>query len=104
LIRGGRVVAEYFKALLPNYSVFDEKRYFEPGGAPCVFDLHGVPVGHHDLRGHLVPGAGRARQGGGRAPCSFNLNASPFHKGKAPEREELVGKRARRETASRSCT
>ena len=94
VIRGGQVVAEYFKALLPNYSVFDEKRYFEPGGAPCVFELHGVPVGITICEDIWFPApAAHAREAGAR--LLINLNASPFHKGKAPEREELVGKRAR---------
>ena len=38
----GEIVAEYHKQLLPNYGVFDEKRYFEPGGDPCVLDMQGV--------------------------------------------------------------
>jgi NAD+ synthase (glutamine-hydrolysing) len=94
LIRGGRIAAEYRKALLPNYSVFDEKRYFEPGGEPCVFDLHGTPVGItvcEDI--WFAEPAARAAAAG--AKLLLNLNASPYHKGKAPEREELVGKRAR---------
>jgi NAD+ synthase (glutamine-hydrolysing) len=94
VIRDGAVVAEYFKALLPNYSVFDEKRYFEPGGAPCVVDLHGVLVGITICEDIWFPApAAHAREAGAR--LLVNLNASPFHKGKAPEREELVGKRAR---------
>jgi len=94
VVRDGRVVAEYFKALLPNYSVFDEKRYFEPGGAPCVVELHGVPVGVTICEDIWFPApAAGAREAGAR--LLVNLNASPFHKGKAPEREELVGRRAR---------
>jgi len=94
VIGDGRVVAEYFKALLPNYSVFDEKRYFEPGGAPCVVELNGVPVGITICEDIWFPApAAHAKEAGAR--LLVNLNASPFHKGKAPEREELVGKRAR---------
>ncbi len=94
LLHNGAVVAEYHKALLPNYSVFDEKRYFEPGGEPCVVDIKGVPVGLtvcEDI--WFAEPAARAAAAGAR--LLFNLNASPYHKGKAPEREELVGKRAR---------
>jgi len=94
VIGDGRVVAEYFKALLPNYSVFDEKRYFDPGGEPCVVELHGVPVGITICEDIWFPApAAHAREAGAR--LLVNLNASPFHTGKAPEREELVGKRAR---------
>src|SRR6476619_3250612 len=41
VIRDGRVQQVYYKACLPNYTVFDEDRYFEPGTAPCVFDVAG---------------------------------------------------------------
>lgn len=93
VIRDGQLFAEYHKALLPNYSVFDEKRYFEPGGEPCVFDIQGVPVGIticEDIW-YKTPAARAAEQG---ARILLNLNASPFHHGKAPEREMLVQKRA----------
>jgi NAD+ synthase (glutamine-hydrolysing) len=94
VLRDGAILAEYHKALLPNYSVFDEKRYFEPGGAPCVVDIKGIPVGLTICEDIWFPRpAARAREAGAR--LLLNLNASPFHKGKAPEREELVGKRAR---------
>ena len=41
--RDGEVIAEYAKHLLPNYSVFDEKRYFVPGHEAVTFELNGVP-------------------------------------------------------------
>jgi len=93
VLRDGRLFAEYHKALLPNYSVFDEKRYFEPGGAPCVIDLDGLTVGItvcEDIW-YAQPAADAAAAG---ARVLFNLNASPYHTGKAPEREELLRKRA----------
>jgi NAD+ synthase (glutamine-hydrolysing) len=93
LLREGAIVAEYYKALLPNYSVFDEKRYFEPGGEPCVVEIAGVPVGLticEDI--WFREPAARAAEAG--AKILFNLNASPFHSGKAPERRELLCKRA----------
>jgi NAD+ synthase (glutamine-hydrolysing) len=92
VIRDGEVVAEYFKALLPNYSVFDEKRYFEAGDQPCVLDINGVPVGLticEDIW-YKEPAAKAAASG---AKVLVNLNASPFHTGKAVEREDLVRKR-----------
>jgi len=45
VIRDGRIVGVYDKQRLPNYTVFDEERYFEPGGTPCVFGIDGVPPG-----------------------------------------------------------
>lgn len=93
VIREGQIVAEYFKTLLPNYSVFDEKRYFESGDRPCVFDLNGVPIGIticEDIW-YKIPAAEAAEAG---AKILLNLNASPFHMGKAPEREILLQKRA----------
>ncbi|MGD2083241.1 MAG: NAD+ synthase [Chromatiales bacterium] len=94
VIRDGAIAAEYHKALLPNYSVFDEKRYFEPGAEPCVVDIRGVPVGVticEDI--WFAAPARRAAAAGAR--LLVNLNASPYHTGKAPEREQLVGTRAR---------
>ncbi len=93
VIRDGEIIAEYHKALLPNYSVFDEKRYFEPGGDPCVVEIAGTPVGLticEDI--WFREPAARAAEAG--AKVLLNLNASPFHSGKAPEREELLRKRA----------
>ncbi len=45
VLRGGRIEAMYFKQRLPNYQVFDEKRYFETGNTPCVFTVDGRRVG-----------------------------------------------------------
>lgn len=93
VVRNGEIVAEYHKALLPNYSVFDEKRYFEPGGEPCVVAINDVPVGIticEDIW-YNTPAARAAEAG---AQVLLNLNASPFHQGKAPEREQLLRKRA----------
>ncbi len=45
VIRDGRIVAEYGKQELPNYGVFDEKRYFQAGSEPCVVELQGVRLG-----------------------------------------------------------
>jgi NAD+ synthase (glutamine-hydrolysing) len=45
VLRGGKVVATYYKQLLPNYRVFDEERYFEPGDKPLVIDVDGFKFG-----------------------------------------------------------
>jgi len=45
IIQGGKVIGVYDKQRLPNYTVFDEERYFEPGGGPCVFGMNGISFG-----------------------------------------------------------
>jgi len=45
LLRGGRIERFYFKQKLPNYKVFDEKRYFEVGDRPCVFEIEDTKIG-----------------------------------------------------------
>ena len=94
VIRNGEIVGEYHKQFLPNYSVFDEKRYFEPGHNPCVIDLKGIPTGLticEDIWEEFP--AAQAKSAGAR--LLLNLNASPYYHGKAPERETLVQQRAR---------
>ena len=94
VLRDGRIAAEYAKRSLPNYQVFDEKRYFSAGDAPLVLDLEGLPVGISvcediwEEKPILDSAAAGAR-------LLLNLNASPFHRGKARERLEVVGARAR---------
>ncbi|ODB94296.1 NAD+ synthase [Candidatus Thiodiazotropha endoloripes] len=93
VVSGGQLIAEYEKHKLPNYSVFDEKRYFAPGHEAVTFNLKGVQLGLtvcEDI--WEAEPAAMSRAAG--AQLLLNLNASPFHIGKAPEREELVQKRA----------
>ncbi len=89
LLRDGQVVATYHKEHLPNYSVFDEKRYFVPGGEPCVVEIKGVPVGITICEDVWQPGpVAKAAAAGAR--LLLNLNASPFHIRKGHEREEVL--------------
>jgi len=90
----GKLVGIYDKQFLPNYGVFDERRYFEPGdGALCLFEVNGWRVGvgvcedlwHDELA---------VRQQTMGCDVWLNLNASPFHAGKQAEREALVQRRA----------
>jgi NAD+ synthase (glutamine-hydrolysing) len=94
LIADGVVVAEYAKQLLPNYSVFDEKRYFQPGGSPCVIEFKGARLGLTVCEDIWEEGPARQAAEAG-AELLININASPYHTGKAPEREELLVLRAR---------
>lgn len=101
LCRNGQIVGTYRKQLLPNYSVFDEDRYFTPGasvldGHPAgVFSIHGVTVGIsvcEDI--WYADGPARAQAAHG-ARVLLNLNGSPYHQGKHDEREDMLTQRAR---------
>lgn len=93
LIREGEIRETHHKQLLPNYGVFDEKRYFEPGDKTTVFDLHGIPAALSICEDIWE-----------EAPCQdakkagvkliFNISASPFHSEKASMREQLLKLRA----------
>ena len=94
VIHRGEVVAEYAKQCLPNYQVFDEKRYFSAGSAACVVDVHGLRVGLSICEDIWEPEPARlARQTG--AELLVNLNASPFHLDKQQQRQQVVAQRAR---------
>ena len=66
VLADGAVQAVYRKMLLPNYSVFDERRYFEPGDAPALIEINGVRARADDLRGHLVSGSAGLGRGARR--------------------------------------
>lgn len=93
VIRGRRIEAIYRKQVLPNYGVFDEKRYFQPGHQPLVFYLGGVPVGLAICEDVWTEGpVERTAQAGAR--LILTLNASPYHAHKIPEREQTLRERA----------
>jgi NAD+ synthase (glutamine-hydrolysing) len=94
LLRDSRMQASYRKQLLPNYSVFDEKRYFAPGDAPCVVEIGGVPAGLTICEDVWQPEPVQAAVTAG-ARLLLTLNASPYHMDKQREREEIVQARAR---------
>ncbi|HNE61029.1 MAG TPA: nitrilase-related carbon-nitrogen hydrolase, partial [Ottowia sp.] len=90
----GRRVAHYAKRLLPNYEVFDERRYFTPGQGSCVFTVDGVRVGLLICEdAWFDEPAAAARQAG--AELLAVINASPYHQGKGAEREAAMARRAR---------
>ncbi len=100
LCRAGSIFGVYRKQLLPNYSVFDEERYFTPGasmsdGQPAgVFTVHGVTVGVsvcEDIWYANGPVKAQAAHG---ARVLLNLNGSPYHQGKHDEREAMLTQRA----------
>ncbi|MDO8704556.1 MAG: NAD+ synthase [Sulfuricaulis sp.] len=94
LLRDGKVAATYFKHRLPNYGVFDEKRYFAEGANPCVIDLRGVPTGITLCEDVWEQGPVEQAENAG-AKLMINLNASPYHRNKGKERFNVVAHRAR---------
>ena len=95
LAQGGNIIGLYDKQSLPNYGVFDERRYFAAGkGETCIFEVNGWRIGvgicedlwHDELAD---------QQAGSACDVWLNLNASPFHLGKQADREALVRRRAK---------
>jgi NAD+ synthase (glutamine-hydrolysing) len=99
--RNGRIETVYHKQLLPNYSVFDEERYFEPGPsvvegkASGVHVINGVTVGISICEDMWFTDGPAFAQSLAGARVLLNLNGSPFHQGKHREREEMLAERAR---------
>jgi len=94
LLAAGGIALTTHKQALPNYTVFDEKRYFRPGHASAVSDFAGVRIGWlvcEDIW-EPEPAAHAAAQG---AELLIVINASPFDLGKAVQRDELLARRAR---------
>jgi len=93
LLYGGKIRGIYHKQLLPNYGVFDEKRYFSPGKGTIVFELDGLVFGMsicEDIWHKEGPAKSLAGNGAG---LIFNINASPYHTGKIALREKAVKER-----------
>ncbi len=91
----GKIAARYRKIHLPNYGVFDEKRYFQAGKKALVVQFDNVPIGIsicEDIWVDDGPIVDEVRYGG--AGIVFNISASPYHRKKGPEREKLMTHRA----------
>jgi NAD+ synthase (glutamine-hydrolysing) len=84
----------YRKILLPNYGVFDERRYFEPGDQPALIELGGVRIGLTICEDIWFPGPPASAEAIAGASLIVNLSASPYQRGKPAERERLVQSRA----------
>ncbi len=91
----GAVEGSYRKVLLPNYGVFDERRYFEAGDCPVLLDLGGIRIGLTICEDIWFPGPPASTEALAGAGLVVNLSASPYHRGKPAEREEMVQGRAR---------
>ena len=98
VLSGGSVLATYCKRELPNYQVFDERRYFASGRDAAqqavVIDVQGVRFGLNICEDAWFDEPGRtAKEAGAQVLCV--INASPFHLGKLVEREERMAHTAR---------
>ncbi len=89
VVRDGTIRLRYRKHELPNYGVFDEKRYFTPGSGTGIFVLKGVPLALSICEDAWHPGAVEENVRAG-ARLVINLNASPFHVAKYREREAVI--------------
>src|SRR5258706_1187798 len=94
ILRGGRIEGVYFKQQLPNYRVFDEKRYFETGNRACVFEVEGRKIGLTICEDLWFPEpAAQAKAAG--AQILLSINASPFNRNKLAERYQVMGARVK---------
>ena len=94
VIHNGALAGAYHKQYLPNYGVFDEARYFRPGEGVRLFDIAGARVGVticEDIWYSSGPMQDQCLAG---AEVVVNINGSPFHAGKALQREQMLATRA----------
>ena len=95
VIAGGQIQGVYRKQLLPNYGVFDERRYFASGDDIPIFDMSGASVGVsvcEDIWEADGPVLAQAQAG---AQVMLNINGSTYHAGKQSARQEMLAERAR---------
>jgi NAD+ synthase (glutamine-hydrolysing) len=95
IVHKGRIAGVYHKMYLPNYGVFDEQRYFQAGEKPLNFILNGVTIGLEICEDIWYPEGPARIQSLAGAEVIVNINASPYHMGKAALREEMLITRAR---------
>ncbi len=96
IFANGKLRSSYRKTCLPNYGVFDEKRYFKEGDSLLRFEFNGIVCGVticEDIWDHDGPGKYLASQGG--VDILLNLSSSPFYSDKRKIREKLIQKRAK---------
>jgi NAD+ synthase (glutamine-hydrolysing) len=94
VLSGGEILHHYHKHYLPNYSVFDENRYFREGSGAPVVDLDGELVGVSVCEDIWYPGGPAREQALSGASVLLNISASPYHRRKGAFRERMLGVRA----------
>ncbi|MEA2403734.1 MAG: hypothetical protein QOE08_381, partial [Thermoleophilaceae bacterium] len=100
VLADGKVQAVYRKMFLPNYSVFDEQRYFQAGTQPELIELNGTAIGLTICEDIWEPGPPATTESVAGAQVIVNLSASPYHAGKPLEREQMLVQRARDNVAA----
>lgn len=95
VLADGAIQAVYRKNRLPNYSVFDEQRYFVPGAEPVSIEVGGFGVGLTICEDVWQPGPPAQAEAEAGARLIANPSGSPYHRGKGREREEMFAARSR---------
>jgi NAD+ synthase (glutamine-hydrolysing) len=95
VLADGEVRARYRKLHLPNYGVFDERRYFTAGAGGATIELGGECVGLTVCEDLWQPGPPASQEAAQGARLLANISASPYHAGKGMQRERLFAQRAR---------
>jgi NAD+ synthase (glutamine-hydrolysing) len=95
VLADGAIQAIYRKVHLPNYGVFDERRYFQPGVAGATVEVGGQRIGVTVCEDIWLPGPPASEEAADGARLIVNISASPYHAGKGAERERMFARRAR---------
>jgi NAD+ synthase (glutamine-hydrolysing) len=95
VLANGAIEAIYCKNRLPNYSVFDEQRYFVPGTEPRTVEVGGITVGLTICEDVWAPGPPAQTEAEQGARLIANPSGSPYHRGKGREREAMFAERSR---------
>jgi len=90
VLHNGKKIGVYHKILLPNYGVFDEKRYFTAGTESPIFRFSGISFGISICEDIWHTDGPAERQAKGGAKIIFSINGSPYHLGKREERELIL--------------
>jgi len=97
IFRGREIIGEYHKMLLPNYGVFDEKRLFEAGTDPFIFDIDGQKAAIHICEDSWDPdGVAVVSLVDQNIDLLINLSASPYYRGKLDDRIDILAKTAQK--------
>ncbi|HZL47947.1 MAG TPA: NAD+ synthase [Solirubrobacteraceae bacterium] len=95
VLADGAIQTIYRKVHLPNYGVFDERRYFQPGVSGAMIEVGSRRIGLTVCEDLWQPGPPASAEAADGASLILNISASPYHAGKGAERERMFAKRAR---------
>lgn len=94
VIHNQKIKSIYHKQFLPNYSVFDEERYFQKGNQNYIYKVKGIPIGLNICEDIYYSGPTEIQSILGGAELVINISASPYYMGKVEEREKILFTRA----------